>query len=84
MSKHGLPLMCSYLKNLKQRAVIDSSVCTIKVVVAGALQGPTVGLLLFNIFINMLFLLMHLQYQTTTLTTKVYPLVGAIKDTFRP
>ena len=49
-SKNALTLMCNYLKNSKQKVVINNS--TTKAVVAGVPQGFIDGPLLFSIFIN--------------------------------
>ena len=61
-SKDVLTLMCSYLKNRKQKVVINNSASTTQTVIARVPQGSTDGPLLFNLFINNLVLL--IEYTT--------------------
>ena len=51
-SINALNLMCSYLKNRKQRVQINNNFSATKSVIAGVLQGSIDGPLLFNLFIN--------------------------------
>ena len=51
-SKNVLILMCSYLKNRKQRVQIDNNFVATKTVIAGIPQGSTDGPLSFGLFIN--------------------------------
>ena len=44
--------MCSYLKNCKQKVVINNSAITTQTVIAGVSQGSLDGPRLFNLFIN--------------------------------
>ena len=55
-SEDALTLMCTYLKNQKQRVVINKSASITETVIAGVPQGSADGLLLFSIFINNLVL----------------------------
>lgn len=55
-SEDALTLMCTYLKNQKQRVVINNSASITETVIAGVPQGSADGLLLFSIFINNLVL----------------------------
>ena len=48
--------MCSYLKNRRQRVQITNKFSSLKEVIPGVPRGSIDGLLLFNLFINDLFL----------------------------
>ena len=51
-SINALNLMCSYLKNRKERVQINNNFSATKSVIAGFPQGSIDGPLLFNLFIN--------------------------------
>ena len=51
-SKDALTLMVSYLKNLKQKVVINNSASTTQTVIAGVPQSSIDDPLFFNLFIN--------------------------------
>ena len=51
-SSNALNLMCSYLKNRKQRTQNNNNFSSEKEVIAGVSQGSMDGPLLFNLFIN--------------------------------
>ena len=55
-SDDALTLMCTYLKNQKQRVVINNSASITETVIVGVPQGSADGLLLFGVFINNLVL----------------------------
>ena len=48
--------MCSQLKNKRQRVQIKNKFSSFKIVIAGVTKGSIDGPLLFNLFINYLFL----------------------------
>ena len=51
-SNNALNLMCSYLKNRKQRTQINNSFSSEKNIIAGVPEGSIDGPILFNLFIN--------------------------------
>ena len=58
-STSTLNLLCSYLKNRKQKVVINNKTSSSKVVTAGVPQGSIDGLLRLILFINNLFLFLY-------------------------
>ena len=55
-SQDALTLMCSYLKNRKQKVLINNSASTTQTVIARVAQDSIDGSLFFNLFINDSFL----------------------------
>ena len=55
-SKEVLSFMCSYVKNRRQSVQINNKISSLIEAIAGVLQGSIDGPLLFNLFINDLFL----------------------------
>ena len=51
-----MTLTFDYLKNRKQRAQVKNKFSSFKEAITGVIQGSTDGPLLFNLFINDLFL----------------------------
>ena len=51
-SNNALNLMCSYLKNRKQRTQINNNFSSEKNIIVGVPEGSIDGPLLFNLFIN--------------------------------
>ena len=58
-SEESLQLICDYLSYRKQIAKIRSAYCDWAIVIREIFQGSTLGLLLFNIFINDIFLVIE-------------------------
>ena len=52
ISNNALNLMCSYLKNRKQRTQINNNFSSEKNIITGVLQGSIDGAFLYNLFIN--------------------------------
>ena len=55
-SKQALSFMCSYLKNGRQRVQINNKFSSLKEVIVGVTQGSIDEPLIFNLFINDIFL----------------------------
>ena len=62
LSKDALTLMCSYLRNCKQKAVINNCASTTQTVIAGVPQGSIDGPRFYNLFVNELVL--FIEYTT--------------------
>ena len=54
-SKQASAIICSYLSNRKQRLKINNVFSSWKDLVLGVRQGSVLGILLFNIYLNVLF-----------------------------
>ena len=54
-SKQASAIICSYLSNRKQRLKINNVFSSWKDLVLGVPQGSVLGILLFNIYLNVLF-----------------------------
>ena len=62
-SKDALSLMCSYLKNREQRAVINNSASTTNTVFAEVLQGSIGSIIYYYVSSRICYILLYILYR---------------------